>query len=243
MIENGENSTIVYGREFGLPCNFRCGPGLRPYGTIHFENRKNSKDGYDESDELCVTISRRPKVLGEVEKCVFTNDEIIRILKFVSNNRTAIKDYHCGYTTSKGFLHALRKAKNTPKSSINWKRLVFVRDDIPLYVDYWAKDFTITYKSKFGPLKYGLHLMYMMPKIYTEEEIICRCKSQWPYFLKAEKFIEDNKVLLDTEFQKLMESDERFSSCWEWVKENVEENIQQIIRGYLEDRCKESCRE
>ena len=39
-----------------------------------------------------------------------------------------------------------------------------------------AKDFTITYKSKFGPLKYGLHLMYMIPKIYTEEEIICRCK-------------------------------------------------------------------
>ena len=42
--------------------------------------------------------------------------------------------------------------------------------DIPLYVDYWAKDFTITYKSKFGPLKYGLHLMYMIPKIYTEED-------------------------------------------------------------------------
>ena len=143
MIENGENSTIVYGREFGLPCNFRCGPGLRPYGTIHFENRKNSKDGYDESDELCVTISRKPKVLGEVEKCVFTNDEIARILKFVSNNRTAIKDYHCGYTTSKGFLHALRKARTLPKSSINWKRLVFVKDDIALYADYWAKDFTI----------------------------------------------------------------------------------------------------
>lgn len=242
MSENEGNWTVISGREFGLPCNLRCGPGVRPHGTIHFENRKNSGDDYDSSDELCVTIGKNPKLIDEAGKCVFSSEEIKKILKFVADYRSLIKDWNKGYITGKGFLHAVRKARTPQKTSINWKRLVFVQYDIPLYVDYWAKDFTITYKSKFGPLKYGLHLMYMIPKIYTEEEIICRCKSQWPYFLKAENFIEDNKVLLNTEVQKLMDSGERFSDCWEWVKENVEENIQQIIRGYLEDRCKESCR-
>ena len=238
MIENERNWTVIPGREFGLPCNLRCGPGLRPYGTIHVENRKNSGDDYDCSDELCVTTGKNPKIIDGAEKCVFSPEEIKRILKFVSDYRNLIKDCHKGYIPVKGFLHAVRKARTPQESSVNWKRLVFVQYDIPLHVNWWAKDFTIEYKSKFGPLRYGLHLMYMMPKIYTEEEIICICKKQWPCFLKAESFIEDNKVLLDTEIQKLLDSGERFSECWEWVKQNVEENIQQIIRGYLEDKCK-----
>lgn len=45
-------------------------------------------------------------------------------------------------------------------------------------------------------------------------------------------------MLLDTEVQKLLDSRERFSECWEWVKQNVEEDIRPIVRGYLEDKCK-----
>lgn len=116
------------------------------------------------------------------------------------------------------------------------KKIVFVQYDIPLYASYWAKDFQIEYKSKFGSLKYGLHCPYMMPKVYTEEEIIQICKQQWPYFLKAENYIKEHKELLDQEIVKLRDSEDQFSAALHWVKENVEEDIDQIVRRYIESQ-------
>ena len=128
---------------------------------------------------------------------------------------------------------------NNGNNSIKWKTLVFVQYDITLVVSYWAKDFTIEYQSKFGPLEFGLHLPYAMPKIYTETGMIEMCKYQWANFLKAEKYIENNQALIEQELQtlKAMDKNEWFSAIWDWTKEHSEENIWQIVRNYIEKQC------
>lgn len=236
--ENTNDFTIIHGSEFGLPSNLKCGPGIRPHDTIHFENRRNNKCDYDDSNEIFVTIRRKPKILGEREKCLLASDELERILKFVSNYRHIILDYYKGYTTAKGFLHALREERNPHKELSDWKKIVFVQYDIPLYASYWAKDFRIEYKSKFGLLHYELHRPYSYPAIYTEEEIIQICKKQWPYFLKAENYIEQKKLLIEQATRKLMKSENQFSDVWDWCRQNVEDDIQQIVRNYLENFCR-----
>lgn len=117
--------------------------------------------------------------------------------------------------------------------TMNWSKIIFVQYDIPLYASYSAKDFRIEYKSKFGLLQYGLHLPYACPKVYTEEEIIQKCKKQWPNFLKAENYIEKEKELLEQEGQRFMRSENYFSDIWNWVEKNVEADIQPIIREYI----------
>lgn len=234
--ENTNDFTIIHGSEFGLPCNLKCGPGLRPHGTICFENRRNNTDDYDSSHELCISVKQKPELRVAEGQGVLKQESLDRILKFVSDNRDTIKDYLGGFTTAKGFLRALRKEHELKEKIINWKRQVFVQYDIPLYVSYWDKDYCIEYKSKFGLLKYGLHCPFMMPKIYTEEEIIQICKNQWPYFHMAENYIEKNMDTLEEEIRILnyYESSSRLSPAQEWVENNVgEEKIRLIIQNYL----------
>ena len=58
---------------------------------------------------------------------------------------------------------------------INWKTLEYEYNGIKITVDWWAKDFNAKYESKFGTMVYGSHLLYMIPKEYTEAEIRSRC--------------------------------------------------------------------
>ena len=197
--ENTTDFTIIPGREFGLPCNLKCGPGVRPFGTIHFENRRNNTDEYDSSNELCITLKRKSKLLGSREDCVFTNQEIEALLHFVWLHFDVIKTYMKGYTTSKGFLRDLHKFNGKPvqDEAINWKRLVFVQYGITLYVRYWPKDFVVEYKSKHGILRYRSgHIPAAFPKIYTEESIVAECLKLWPDFIKADNYITDHQELI-----------------------------------------------
>ena len=133
------------------------------------------------------------------------------------------------------------KNNSNPNNQIQWKELVFVQYDIPLYASYWAKDFCIEYRSKFGPLRYGLHRPYMMPRIFTEEDVIKNCKAQWPNFIKAESFIEKNKDALAQQVELLIKDDSPFqnSQTWKWIDQNVDNNIQQIIRSYIHSKYRE----
>ena len=120
-------------------------------------------------------------------------------------------------------------------NQIQWKELVFVQYDVILRASYWAKDFEIEYESKFGPLRFGLHRMYMMPKNYTEQEIIQYCKSLWPRFLQAESFIEKNKEALDQQVARLSTYDSTLQRTimLDWVSENVEDKLKQIMQNYF----------
>ena len=204
--ENNNGFTIIHGRDFGLPCNLKCGPEVKPCGTIYFENRRNQADEYDSSNELGITLKRKPKLLATRIDCFFTNQEIEELYHFVWLHLDIIKTYVNGFTTSKGFLRDLHRAKENPVRDevISWKRLVFVQYGIVLYVRYWPKEFVIEYKSKFGVLRYhSSHIPVSIPKIYTEESIIENCMKMWPDFLKAENYIAEHKELLDYETANL----------------------------------------
>ena len=230
--ENTNDFTIIPGREFGLPCNLKCGPGLRPFGTIHFENRRNRTDEYDSSNELCITLKRKSRLLASREECIFTNEEIEALYHFVWLHFDVIQTYMKGYTTSKGFLRDLHKFNGKPvlDESINWKRLVFVQYGIILYVRYWPKDFVIEYKSKYGILKYrSLHIPASFPKIHTEESIVAECQKLWPDFIKAENYIADHKELIDCELAKLQRNIEFYN--------NTDDHIRGIIEDYIKELC------
>ena len=201
-----ENFTIIPGREFGLPCNLMCGPGVRPFGTIHFENRKNKTDEYDPTNELCITFRRNPNIIEGREKCIFSTDEIKMIFQFIEDSKDIIKKHLKGYTTSKGFLRDLHIARRKPLHDevVTWKRLAFVQYGITLYVRYWPKDFTVEYKSKYGILKYySLHIPAAFPRMYTQESIVKNCIDLWPDFLRAEKYIAERGDLTNFSLSKL----------------------------------------
>ena len=207
--ENTKDFTIIHGIEFGLACNLKCGTGLKPYGTIHFENRRNKTEEYDSSNELCVTLKRNPRIIPGREACILSTDEIESLYHFIWMNLAIIQKYVEGYTTGKGFLRELRIAKGKPRTDevISWKRLVFVQYDVALYVRYWPKDFVVEYKSKYGIIRYQSgHIPAAFPKIYTEESIVKECKKLWPDFLMAEKYIVKNQSLIGIDIENIRDN-------------------------------------
>lgn len=250
--ENTNDFTIIFGREFGLPCNLKCGPGVNPYETIYFENRRNRTDEYDSSNELCITLKRNPKLLASREDCIFTTQEIEALYHFVWFYLDVIQTHINGYTTSKGFLRDLHKAKGKPVQDevITWKRLVFVQYGIILYVRYWPKDFVVEYKSKYGILRYySSHIPAAVPKIYTEENIVAQCLKLWPDFIKAESYIEAHKELIDCELAdmqhniKFYKNQAQTDFCKDavhkhiqvWTEHNTDDHIQEIIQNYIKE--------
>lgn len=219
-VEKTDGFIVIHGAEFGLPCNIKCGPGLRPYGAIHFENRRNKTEEYDSSKELCMRI-KNPEIIEGKDKCVFTASEIETIMDFLIKNKGTIQEYLKGFITGKGFIHFIRKkyAYDSEKARPTGKQLMFVQYDVALHVAYSAKDFVIEYKSKFGSLKYhGPHIPYFSPKVYGEEIIIDNCKALWPDFIKAEHYIEEHKDFLQQAVEK------------------TEGNVRAIITRYLIDK-------
>lgn len=252
---NAENDfTIIHGSEFGLACNLKCGPKLKPYETIHFENRRNRSEEYDSSNELCITLKRNPKILPGRDACVLSTDEIESLYHFVWMNLAIIQKYVDGYTTGKGFLRELRIAKGKPQKDevISWKRLAFVQYDKTLYVRYWPKDFVVEYKTQYGILRYHSgHIPAAFPKIYTEESIVAECKKLWPDFLMAEKYIEKNQEIIGVELETLKNNIEFYKNqskidfneiginkhIQSWARKNTDEHVREIMECYLKDLC------
>lgn len=79
------------------------------------------------------------------------------------------------------------------KHNIQWKTIEEEIDGIKVIAKWWDKDYSVYYESKYGLMRYGLHIMYMIPKIYTEEEIRGECKSMAPIFKQAEELISKNE--------------------------------------------------
>lgn len=113
-------STTVHAKRSGLPCNIHCGCDgewiLEPYldenqeprfaKVIRFENCRNRGSGYDRKNDLCMTISDTPEILGGRDKCVLSDDEIQRIKEFVVTNKEAILAHARGETDSGEFLES-----------------------------------------------------------------------------------------------------------------------------------------
>ena len=77
--------------------------------------------------------------------------------------------------------------------AINMNTFSETIDGMELLVQWWAKDFCISYASKYGQMKYGLHIMYMIPKVYDEKEIRNLVKSTAELFKYCENWLDDSQ--------------------------------------------------
>lgn len=84
-----------------------------------------------------------------------------------------------------------------------WKTFVYEKDGKTLEVSYWAKDFSIKYRSRFYPMIIGRHMPYACPSVFTEEMLRSRCGGYLNDFLKAENFLVENQEKIRKETKRL----------------------------------------
>ncbi len=76
---------------------------------------------------------------------------------------------------------------------INWKEFDYSEDGITVHVRWFSKEFVATCKTDLGELKTGLHIMYMCPKVYTEEMLRTKyCSETCSEFKKAYSLLKEN---------------------------------------------------
>lgn len=106
--------------EAKLPCKIHFGcvegwqkePYLKEDGTVAYENVVRFENG-NSKELLCMTISEKPRILEGREKCVFTDEEIEIIQKFIKTNIGIIHLHNCTLIDSSEF-HAALKVKLDP---------------------------------------------------------------------------------------------------------------------------------
>lgn len=105
-------------------------------------------------------------------------------------------------------------------SYLDCKEFVYTKNEKSILVKWWSKDFTAYYETEFGTLKYGLHVMYASPKVYTEEMLK---QSYIPdiikYFDEAENFLKAHQNFIaeikDEYEKRFAEEDEKLEKLRE----------------------------
>ena len=119
---------------------------------------------------------------------------------------------------------------------INWKTIEYEHNGIKISVDWWAKDFNARYESKFGTMVYGRHMLYMIPKSYTEEEIRSRCCG--PFLCGKFKAAEEYLTAHPDFLPKLKKSCPEGYVRYGFLKEKCEaagldEQVSELIRSLI----------
>lgn len=84
-------------------------------------------------------------------------------------------------------------------SNIPWKTFTTEKDGVKLEVTWWSHDFTAKYKVGNITLRYGLHIMAMCPKKYSEEWLRNDFEKKGLYasFKEAGEIISNQSVFFD----------------------------------------------
>ena len=71
-------------------------------------------------------------------------------------------------------------------------------EGLTIKMEYWKKDFTATYDSPYGPIKFGSHIMAMCPWIFTEDQIKNeKSRLAGKYFVSIKKFLDENPDFIE----------------------------------------------
>lgn len=88
---------------------------------------------------------------------------------------------------------------------------LFNYKNIEMKVSFWAKDFSAVYESAFGQMIYGLHIMYMCPKIYTEQLLKTGyCPGIAEEFIKTEKYLTENPDFINSKKEEYDKADSKY---------------------------------
>ena len=79
-------------------------------------------------------------------------------------------------------------------------------EGLTIKMEYWKKDFTATYDSPYGPIKFGSHIMAMCPWIFTEDQIKNeKSRLAGNYFVSIKKFLDENPDFIENSKKELAE--------------------------------------
>lgn len=83
---------------------------------------------------------------------------------------------------------------------------IYESKGIKINVEYSLKDFIATYDSPFGQMEYGLHIMYICPKTYSEKMLReDYCDLIVEKFIEIEKFLTENSNYIEEKKRELSE--------------------------------------
>ena len=127
-------------------------------------------------------------------------------------------------------------------SNISWKTFTTEKDGVKLEVTWWSHDFTAKYKVGDITLRYGLHIMAMCPKKYSEEWLRNDFEKKGLYasFKEAGEIISNQSVFFEAAKAKFAitkkETLEYYHICKSIADDItvINEDARTIIREYLE---------
>lgn len=127
-------------------------------------------------------------------------------------------------------------------SNISWKTFTTEKNGVKLEVTWWSHDFTAKYKVGDITLRYGLHIMAMCPKKYSEEWLRNDFEKKGLYasFKEAGEIISNQSVFFEAAKAKFAitkkETLEYYHICKSIADDItvINEDARTIIREYLE---------
>lgn len=117
---------------------------------------------------------------------------------------------------------------------MNEKNFSVTKDGITLNVRWWAKDYAITCNMDGIELKEMRHMMYMIPKVFTEEMLREKCEDYFDVFKEAHKIIVDKKAWFDEKREYFANLKNEQSEAIEKLNEQKRELKNQLKSGILD---------
>lgn len=79
-------------------------------------------------------------------------------------------------------------------------------EGLTIKMEYGKKDYSATYESPYGTIKYGSHIMAMCPWVFTEKQIRNeKARLAGEYFVSMKKFLDENPDFIEKSKQELKE--------------------------------------
>ena len=117
---------------------------------------------------------------------------------------------------------------------MEWKIFSVTKDGITLNVRWWAKGYTITCNIEGIELKEMRCMMYMIPKVFTEEMLREKSEDFFDVFKEAYKIIMDKKEWFDEKREYFANLKNEQNAAIEKLNEKKRELKNQLKAGTLD---------
>lgn len=120
----------------------------------------------------------------------------------------------------------------------NWKTFDFTsKKGITIKVEWWPKDFAAIFESEGIRLSTGLHIMYMCPKVYTEEMLRADyCESSCRKLKTAFDLLKANPDFIENYKERLQSVFAEKNKDFEALQEERRTKRQQLKAGELSQK-------
>ena len=117
-------------------------------------------------------------------------------------------------------------------------------EGLTIKMEFGKKDYSATYESPYGTIKYGSHIMAMCPWIFTEDQIRNdKARLAGEYFVSMKKFLDENPDFIEKSKQELKERHTPVEKEIELQRQKKSEMRKKFKAGEIsEDEYSEVCK-